>query len=163
MIRILALAAALGTGVPAAAQSPSTTPPPSPPAADQNQRAEVQKSLDTNFDKADVNNDDFLSEQEVGAMAARLGQQLSARLEQEFKTLDKDKNGQLSFEEFRAVAAGRMAQLPANAMQQLDANKDGKISAAEFKTPALSAFDRIDLNKDGTLSPDEKQKATAPR
>ena len=34
----------------------------------------------------------------------------------------------------------------------LDANKDGKISADEFKTPRLAAFNRIDANKDGTVT-----------
>ena len=44
-------------------------------------------------------------------------------------------------------------------VQQLDTNKDGKVSPAEFTGPALAAFDRMDTNKDGTISPKEKQKA----
>ena len=68
-------------------------------------------------------------------------------------------NGQLSKDEFRSVAAPRMAQMSASALQQLDKNKDGKVSPAEFNGPALAAFDRVDTNKDGTISPEERQKA----
>jgi hypothetical protein len=45
-------------------------------------------------------------------------------------------------------------------LTKLDTNKDGKISAAENRTPAVAQFDRADTNKDGTLSVDE-QKALA--
>jgi len=154
MYRTLALAIAMIVSLPAAAQEPAQQAP-----LDPARRADVLKTLDQNFDRSDVNNDGFLSDEEVRATSARIGQQLGARLEQEFRTLDKDKNGQLSVEEFKAVAASRMAQMPASAMQQLDANKDGKVSAAEFNGPALAAFDRMDANKDGTISPEEKQAA----
>ena len=44
---------------------------------------------------------------------------------------------------------------------RLDANKDGKVSADEYRAPQLAAFDRIDTNKDGTLSQTERQAAQA--
>jgi len=156
MYRISALAIGIVVSLPAAAQTPPAT-----PQQELNRRADVEKTLEENFGKSDVNNDGFLSDQELRQAAGRVGQQLASRMEQEFRTLDKDKNGQLSLQEFQAVAAARTAQLSANALQQLDANKDGKISPAEFKSQPLGAFDRIDLNKDGTLSADEKQKAQA--
>jgi hypothetical protein len=155
MVRISALVLALSASASAAAQAPAT------PALNQTVRADVAKTLQQNFDKADINNDGFLSEEEVRRTAAQVGQQMLARLDQEFDGLDKDKNGQLSKDEFRAMAAPRMAQMSASALPQLDANKDGKVSPAEFNGPALAAFDRIDANKDGTISPEEKQKATA--
>ena len=96
-------------------------------------------------------------------MTARVNQQLLTRLDAEFKKLDRDNSGQLSLEEFRSGAAARMAQLPAAALQRLDANKDGKVSPAEYKALALTAFDRIDTNKDGTISPEEKQAAASRR
>jgi hypothetical protein len=155
MVRISALAMVLLASAPAAAQAPAT------PAANPNLRTDVAKTLDQNFDKSDVNNDGFLSDEEVRRTAGQVGQQMMSRLDQEFDGLDKDKNGQLSKDEFRAMAAPRMAQMSASALPQLDANKDGKVSPAEFNGPALAAFDRIDTNKDGTISPEEKQKAAA--
>ena len=89
-----------------------------------------------------------------------MNQQIQARLDQEFKSLDKDGNGQLSPAEFRTGAGARMMQVPAVALQRLDGNKDGKVSPAEFSAVALAAFDRLDTNKDGTVSPEEKQAAT---
>jgi Ca2+-binding EF-hand superfamily protein len=149
MYKLLVLAAGLLTGASAAAQA----------VPDQTVRADVTKSLTDNFAKADVNNDGFLSEDEVKTLTNRVNQQIQARLDQEFKSLDKDGNGQLSPAEFRTGAGARMMQVPAVALKRLDGNKDGKVSPAEFSAVALAAFDRIDTNKDGTVSPEEKQAA----
>ena len=88
MVRISALAIALLASAPAAAQAPAT------PAANPNLRTDVAKTLDQNFDKSDVNNDGFLSDEEVRRTAGQVGQQMMSRLDQEFDGLDKDKNGQ---------------------------------------------------------------------
>ena len=42
---------------------------------------------------------------------------------------------------------------------QLDANKDKKVTVAEFGAAPLANFDRVDANRDGTASVDEQQKA----
>jgi Ca2+-binding EF-hand superfamily protein len=152
MYKLLFLAAGLATGAAAGAQ---TAPP-----LDQTVRTEVAKVLTDNFGKADVNNDGFLSQDEVQNLTNRVNQQISARLDQEFKTLDKDGNGQLSSAEFKTGAGARMMQNPAVALQRLDSNKDGKVNPAEFSATALAAFDRIDANKDGTISPEERAAAT---
>jgi Ca2+-binding EF-hand superfamily protein len=150
MYKLLLLAAGLLTGASAAAQA----------VPEQTVRADVVKSLTDNFGKADVNNDGFLNQDEVQTLTNRVNQQIQARLDQEFKSLDKDGNGQLSPAEFRTGAGARMMQVPAVALQRLDGNKDGKVSPAEFSAVALAAFDRLDTNKDGTVSPEEKQAAT---
>jgi Ca2+-binding EF-hand superfamily protein len=150
MYKLLVLATGLLTGASAAAQA----------VPDQTVRADVTKSLTDNFAKADVNNDGFLSEDEVKTLTNRVNQQIQARLDQEFKNLDKDSNGQISPTEFRSAAGARMMQVPAVALQRLDGNKDGKVSPAEFSAVALAAFDRMDTNKDGTVSPEEKQAAS---
>ena len=141
----VALSIVAGT---AAAQAPQAT-----------VRTEIVKTLNQSFDKGDVNNDGFLSRNEVQTMTAKGNQQLMQKLEQEFAVLDKDKNGQISLAEFKAAAAAKMAQIPEITLQKFDANKDGKVSASEFKGPVLAAFDRADTNKDGKLSPEEKKKA----
>jgi Ca2+-binding EF-hand superfamily protein len=140
----------LRTGASAAAQA----------VPEQTVRADVVKSLTDNFGKADVNNDGFLNQDEVQTLTNRVNQQIQSRLDQEFKNLDKDSNGQISPTEFRTAAGARMMQVPAVALQRLDGNKDGKVSPAEFSAVALAAFDRMDTNKDGTVSPQEKQAAS---
>ena len=155
MYKLLFLAAGLLTGTAAAAQTA--------PAPDQTVRTEVAKMLTDNFSKADVNNDGFLSQEEVQGLTNKLNQQISARLDQEFKNLDKDANGQISPTEFKTGAGTRMMQNPAVALQRLDSNKDGKVNPAEFSAVALAAFDRIDTNKDGTISAEEKQAAASRR
>ena len=42
---------------------------------------------------------------------------------------------------------------------QLDKNKDGRVSADEYRAPALARFDTADTNKDGTLSQAEREAA----
>jgi Ca2+-binding EF-hand superfamily protein len=158
MVKLLIFAAGLLTGTAAAAQTA-----PAAPVPDQTVRADVVKSLNDNFGKADVNNDGFLNEAEVQTLTNRVNQQIATRLDQEFKNLDKDSNGQLSPAEFKAGAGARMMQVPAVALQRLDANKDGKVNPAEFSAVALAAFDRIDANKDGTISAEEKQAASTRR
>ena len=96
-------------------------------------RTEIVKTLNQNFDKGDVNNDGFLSRNEVQTMTAKANQQLMAKLEKEFALLDKDKNGQISLAEFKVAAAAKMAQIPEAVLQRFDANKDGKLSSEEKK------------------------------
>ena len=48
-------------------------------------------------------------------------------------------------------------------MKAMDANKDGKVSLAERRTPAVALFDKADSNKDGQLSPAEQQAASRNR
>jgi hypothetical protein len=43
----------------------------------------------------------------------------------------------------------------------LDKNRDGKVSADEFKSPRLAAFNKADTNHDGILSVQEQQAAAA--
>ena len=38
-----------------------------------------------------------------------------------------------------------------------DADRDGRVTAAEAQTAAAAAFDRMDTDHDGTLSPDERR------
>ena len=151
MLKSPLIALALLSGGAALAQAPAT-----PPAApQQNSRVEVQKVTDTRFDEGDINNDGFLSREELQTMAVKAAQQVVAKMEQEFASMDADKNGQVSLAEFRTATMAKMAPNPELALQRFDANKDGKVSTAEFRAPVLATFDRLDANKDGTISPEE--------
>ncbi|HWL46293.1 MAG TPA: EF-hand domain-containing protein [Sphingomonadaceae bacterium] len=44
-------------------------------------------------------------------------------------------------------------------LARLDANKDGKVTLAEFQAGPIAMFDRVDANKDGTITPAERQAA----
>ena len=131
-------------------------------------RTEIIANANGKFQELDTSKDGGLSKAEIDAAQVRAQQQATAavaqRVTQEFTRLDTDKNGQLSQAEFRAAA--RPVRIDPNAaneaMKNLDANKDGKISADEYRRPILSSFDRIDTNKDGTLS-EAEQKAAAAR
>jgi hypothetical protein len=46
---------------------------------------------------------------------------------------------------------------------QLDKNKDGRVAADEYRTPALTRFDSIDTNHDGVLSDAERKAAAGKR
>jgi Ca2+-binding EF-hand superfamily protein len=48
---------------------------------------------------------------------------------------------------------------PQQVIQAVDANHDGKVSAAEFRASKQAAFDKVDLNHDGVVTPDEDRKA----
>jgi Ca2+-binding EF-hand superfamily protein len=146
---LIALAAAV-TAQAAAAQQPQT-------------RADILKNVDQGFNRADTNNDGFLSRAEVAAVEARFVKEAQEKVDTQatiqFQKLDTDKNGQLSLSEFKSFAKVRPTQTPDQAVQRLDANKDGRVSAAEFKANTLAQFDRLDLNKDGTITADEAAKA----
>ena len=47
------------------------------------------------------------------------------------------------------------------ALARLDADRDGKISAAENGNGLLTLFDRVDADHDGTISDAERAAATA--
>lgn len=126
-------------------------------------RAAFLQRIDSNFAAIDSNKDGFTDKAEIEAaetraMANRKSSQIKQR-EAAFQRLDKDRNGSLSLQEFNSEASAQ--QVPkANAaprLARLDTNKDGKISAAENRAPAVARFDRLDTNKDGTLSAQEQQ------
>jgi Ca2+-binding protein (EF-Hand superfamily) len=144
--KISLIALGLLGGTAAAAQTPQV-------------RADVQKQVDSNFDKGDTNNDGFLNRAEIQAMTSKALEGVQPKLEAEFKALDKDGNGQISLAEFKAAAAAKLAQSPDLTLSRFDANKDGKVSGAEFRAPVMSAFDKVDANKDGKVTAEEAKKA----
>jgi hypothetical protein len=130
-------------------------------------RTAFMQRIDSVFVAADANKDGFADRAELEAVQAK---ELNARKayiiktrEAAFKQLDKDNNGSLTLQEFNAaIAAAPIKTDAAPVLSRFDTNKDGKVSLAENRAPALAQFDRADTNRDGSLSVAE-QKAAANR
>jgi len=155
--------AALAAGGSAYAQAGERT---TPGAAMTQQQATAR--ADKAFQRLDANGDDKLDD------ADRI-----ARMQKMFARLDADRNGSVTFAEFQAARADRgdeqrAGQRPERGqpgkhhgkrggmgMQHMartaDANEDGAISQAEFRSAALARFEAADTNKDGSITPDERR------
>ena len=169
-IRFLSLGAliALGSAPALATAAPAAAPAGAKPAtAHPATRAGLINGLNGNFQAIDTNGDGTLSAAELQTAEAKVQQQrlaaLRTRIESEFTKLDTNKDGVLSKTEFMAAAPQSAGAAPngANIVAQLDKNKDGKVSAEEYRGPVLARFDAIDTNKDGTISDAERKAAQA--
>ena len=165
-LSLIALLAS-ATVAPATAQ---TAPAARAPAASSPQpipRAAFMQRIDSVFVAADANRDGFADRAELESVQvkdfnARKAYVIKQR-EAGFRALDKDNNGSLSMAEFNAVVAAQPVKTDTAAvLGRFDTNKDGKVSLAENRAPALAQFDRADTNKDGSMSVAE-QKAAARR
>ena len=115
------------------------------------------------FAAIDANKDGTVTSAEVeSARTKAVAAIAQRRAETAFAELDSDKNGSLSPAEFAKLIkpAGK---LPASPIMTLDANKDGRITAAEYKTGMEARFARIDANKDGVITPAEAKPSTPSR
>ena len=140
-----------------AARAPAATQQPIP-------RTGFMQRIDSVFVAADANKDGFADRAELEAVQTK---ELNGRKafvlkqrEAAFRSLDKDNNGALSLTEFNAVVAAQPIKTDtASVLGKFDTNKDGKVSLAENRAPALAQFDRADTNKDGSLSLAEQKAA----
>jgi hypothetical protein len=53
------------------------------------------------------------------------------------------------------IASSTQAVVPRARADQMDKNKDGKVSMAEYVEAMTPRFNKLDKNKDGVLTPDE--------
>jgi Ca2+-binding EF-hand superfamily protein len=148
----VALSAAACAAAAVAQTGPRTAPPttggPVPVA-----RTDFIQTMDLEFKRMDADKNGTLTKKEIEdfqrAMAAFTAQRRNVVL---FQALDKDKNGQLTPAEF----AGLPMQMPqpnaAPVLAQTDGNRDGQITAVEYRAGKLQNFDRMDIDKDGVVS-----------
>lgn len=158
----LVAAAFAGAALAQTTSKPATASAEAPPT-----RAELSQSIDAEFKELDANGDGKIAKAELNAAVSKRTTAAEAALkkqqEENFRKLDTDKNSQLSLAEFQAaVTIKPKTGLADQRLQQFDANKDGVVTAAEFRSPMLARFDQLDTNKDGKISAAEA-KAAAPR
>lgn len=129
-------------------------------------RAEAQTRAAAMFKKMDANNDGVLT-------AADREARMAERRAKAFAAMDTDKNGQISRDEFMAYRQGGKDGAKGSGKGygkgerghhggrmlagMADADKDGRITQAEFVAAALARFDKADTNKDGTVSVEERK------
>jgi len=104
--------------------------------------------------KWDTNGDGKMERAEFTAMA-------SARM---VKRLDKDGDGAISLEEWKArPAAAKAKGNPERRFAKLDKDGDGKLGASELAPTMEKRFTRMDTDKDGILTAAERKAAHKPR
>ena len=122
----------------------------------------VTKALADRFAAMDTNKDATIDSGDAQAAQQRVQAEASANILKEtdaaFAELDKDKNGTISKEEFRATAPKlKPSDGPQAVINRFDSNKDGKVSLSEYQKPLLAQFDGFDKNKDGKISDAESR------
>lgn len=92
-------------------------------------RDEVRKGAERMFGEIDSNQDGQISQEEMRAHHKAMHEKMQSKMQERWKTADKDGDGALSRAE---VDAAKMPRLSRD-FDQLDANKDGKLSADEMR------------------------------
>ena len=113
-------------------------------------QAEFQASRDSWFAKLDTNKDGFVTSDELKA----IGEQMRAKWQE--KHPEQAQGGtQGNGTQGTQPDASRGERMVQHVLAKVDADKDGKISKAEFDTESAGLFKRLDKNADGKIASDE--------
>ena len=119
-------------------------------------RAAFLANMNAQFARMDANHDGKVTKPEIEAFqrASEL-QEIEARNHGIFAQLDSDHNGQLSPAEFARFHAQLEAPNGAPMLQRFDKDRDGTVTAVEFRLGTLANFDKLDTDADGIVTPTE--------
>ncbi len=92
-------------------------------------RDEVNKGVDRMFADADANKDGVITKDEMRAHHGKMHDRMQTKMQERWKSADKDGDGALSRAE---VDAADMPMMSRN-FEKLDRNKDGKLSTDEMR------------------------------
>ena len=73
-----------------------------------------------------------------------------------FARLDADGDGRIARQDFPDAVARAREERAERMFEELDADKDGVLTKAEFEAHSSRAFARMDRNGDGKLSPEDR-------
>jgi Ca2+-binding EF-hand superfamily protein len=157
-------ALAVLASAPAIAQAAPAAGAPAAAAPQQLTRTQLSQQLDSEFKDLDSNHDGKLTKAEVQAAMTRRVAEAQTEVNQQLKTvfdkIDTNHNGSISLAEFQAQQKLSVDPTKVDArVAQLDANKDGVVSAEEYRNGTLAQFDAADTNHDGVVSAAEAQAA----
>jgi Ca2+-binding EF-hand superfamily protein len=112
---------------------------------------EVPPGLARIFDRFDKNSDGKLDKQEMQALLQVMRQRFG----------DSNKKPEANPNKNPATNNAQIEKVVDRLLQQMDTDKDGRISRAEAKDRIAQFFDQLDTNKDGYLDKEELRKAAA--
>ena len=113
-------------------------------------RAQAQTKAEEMFVQLDANKDGVVNSADREA-------QIKAMRERTFAALDTDKNGQISRDEFMNADRADMRGKQNRGAKGPGAAQDTSFTKAEFVTAALTRFDQLDANKDGKVTAAERK------
>ncbi len=131
------------------------------PGAEPLSRADFILQMDAEFARFDGDGNGFIKPEEIVASQRQAAQNEALRQNaQVFAGLDKDANGQLSAQEFTALANPDAIPVSAEPlMQQFDSDQDGVITLVEYRIATQANFDTIDSDRNGMVTDMEMRAA----
>ena len=110
-------------------------------------------TMDQEFGKMDADKNGHVTRAESEAFQRAVAVAESGkRMRSMFAELDSDRSGQLSMAEFAKASSGPPQVNGQPFIARLDSNKDGKVSLVEHRAGKLARFDQIDADKDGIVT-----------
>ena len=117
------------------------------------QRQAFIATMDTDFRMIDADKNGKLSRAEIeGYQRSVSVLQVQRRNQALFARLDRDRNGQLSAQEFAAINSAPAKVNSAPLLAEVDLNRDGSVTLIEYRAGKLVKFDRMDTDKDSVIS-----------
>ncbi|CAG9530181.1 unnamed protein product [Cercopithifilaria johnstoni] len=121
------------------------------------------------FKEFDMNGDGCIQKDELNALMVKIGQRpTDDELNAMFNAADKDKDGNIDFDEFLSIAYANPLSLSLKAVfEELDLDGDGCITRSELRTAfqrmghsltdddIKAIYNQVDINKDGRINFDE--------